>query len=272
MDLNKTQSAPFMVSPKAALSPILYILHVSDISQPLDAQVNLSQFADDIAIWAQAPGIRSINLRLQKYLNQILTWCGRWRIKLKLNPRKTHLINFSRRKVIKDTSILMYGQPVKVTDLVRFLGVYIDNHLSMKLHLEDIERASLISTMRITRLNSINATRLICLYKIFTRPYTYYACTALTALKKKQRQKLEVIQNLCLRYARRAVDSTCIWNNELCSCCKIVNVVQRILALADSWWKKASKNNDDVINFTYHHQLGNNTKTSLNMIKGDRFF
>ena len=235
MDLNKTQSLPFMLSPKAVLSPILYILHVSDICQPLDVQVNISQFADDIAIWAQAPGIRSINLRLQKYLNQIPTWCSRWRIKL--NPGKTHLINFSRRKVIKDTSILVYGQPVKVTDLVRLLGVYIDKHLSIKLHLEDIERASLTSAIRITRLNSINATRLICLYKIFTRPYTYYACTTLTTLKKKQRHKLEVIQKLCLRYARRAVYSTCISNNELCSCCKIVNVEQRILALADSWWK-----------------------------------
>ena len=81
------------------LSPILFILYVNDIPQPLDAQVNLSQFADDIAIWAQAPGIRSINLRLQKYLNQILTWCDRRRIKL--NPVKTHLIFFSQRKVIQ---------------------------------------------------------------------------------------------------------------------------------------------------------------------------
>ena len=81
------------------LSPILFIPYVSDIPQPLDAQVNLSQFADDIAIWAQAPGIRSINLRLQKYLNQILTWCDRW--KIKLNPGKTHLINFSQKKSSK---------------------------------------------------------------------------------------------------------------------------------------------------------------------------
>ena len=75
------------------LSPILFILYVSNIPQPNDAQVNLSQFADDIGLWAPAPGICSINLRLQKYLNQILTWCDRWRIKL--NPGKTHLINFS---------------------------------------------------------------------------------------------------------------------------------------------------------------------------------
>ena len=77
----------------SALSPILFNIYVSDIPQPVDAQVNLSQFAYDIAVWAQAPAIRSINLRLQKYLNQIITWFARWRIKL--NPGKTRLINFS---------------------------------------------------------------------------------------------------------------------------------------------------------------------------------
>ena len=99
-----------------------------------------------------------------------------------------------------------------------------------------------------------------------------YACTTLTALKKTQRQKLEVIQNRCLRYARRADDFTCISNSELRSCCNIVSAEQSILALADSWCKKASKNNDDIINFTYHHQSNNKTKTPLNIIKGNKFF
>ena len=267
-----TQSYPSTVSHKAVpFSPILFILYVSDIPRTLDAQVNLSQFADNIAIWAQAPGIRSINLRLQKYLNQILTWCDRWRIKL--NPGKTHLINFSLRKIIKgNTSISMYGQPLKVTNTAQFLGVHIDNHLNMKLHMEHIERSSLISRMRITRLNSINTTLLIRLYKIFTRSCMDYACTAFIALNKTQRQKLEVIQNRCLRYARRAVDSTNISNNELHSRCNIVSVEQRILALADSSWKKASKNNDDINNFTYHHQTNNKTDMPLNVIKRNMFF
>ena len=126
--------------------------------------------------------------------------------------------------------------------------------------------------MRITRLNSINATLLIRLYKIFTRPYMDYACTALAALNKTQRQKLDLIQNRCLRYARRAVDSTNISNNELRSRCNIVSVEQHILALADSWWKKASKNNGDIINFTYHDQTDNKTNAPLNVIKRNKFF
>ena len=80
---------------------------------------------------------------------------------------------------------------------------------------------------------------------------------------------LKGFQNHCLRYARRAVNSTCISNNELRSRCNIVNVGQRILALADSLWKKAPKNNDDIINFTYHHQSNSKTKMPLNIIKGN---
>ena len=137
---------------------------------------------DDTAIWAQAPGNCSISLELQKYKIQILTWCDRWRIKLNLG--KTHLIDFSQRKLIKDTLVSMYGKPLKVTHSVKFAGAHIDNHLSMILHGEHIVRTSLISRMRITRLNSVSAIRLIRFYKIFTRPYIVYACTALTLLNK----------------------------------------------------------------------------------------
>ena len=86
-----------------------------------------------------------------------------------------------------------------------------------------------------------------------------YACTALPALNKTQRQRLDVIQNRCLRYAKRVVDSTCISNSELRSYCNIVSVEQSILVLADNLWK-ASKNNDDIINLTYHYRSDNKTK------------
>ena len=54
---------------------------------------------------------------------------------MKLSPGKTHLINFSQKKLIKDISISMYVQQLKITESVNFLGVYIDNHLSMKQHI-----------------------------------------------------------------------------------------------------------------------------------------
>ena len=53
-----------------------------------------------------------------------------------------------------------------------------------------MEKASIISRIKITRLNSITATLSIRLYKIFTRTYMDYACTALTALNKTHRLNL----------------------------------------------------------------------------------
>ena len=77
-------------------------------------------------------------------------------------------------------------------------------------------------------------------------PYMVYACTALIALNKTQRYRLELIQNYCLRYARKAADSTCISNDEICSRCNILSVEQRVLALANNWWQKASGNKDGI--------------------------
>lgn len=115
------------------------------------------------------------------------------------NPRKTHLINFSLRTVISEISIAMYGQPLKVPSPVKFLGVIIGNHSSMKLRMEHVERARLVDRMNITRRNSTSATILIRLHKMFARQNVGYGCTALTTLNKSQRHRLQVIQNRCLR-------------------------------------------------------------------------
>ena len=77
---------------------------------------------------------------------------------------------------------------MKVTESVKFLNVHIDNHIRMKLHVEHIKKASLISKMRITRLISSIATLLIRLYQVFIRPYMNYSCTTLTAFNKTQRK------------------------------------------------------------------------------------
>lgn len=48
--------------------PIPFIFYVNGICQPIDAQVNLSQFLGDIVIWVQAASIRSVNFSLEKIL------------------------------------------------------------------------------------------------------------------------------------------------------------------------------------------------------------
>ena len=59
------------------LSPILFIIYVSDISQPENAQTTtLSQFADDIVFWSYGRNIIMSECKIQKHLNKITKWCN----------------------------------------------------------------------------------------------------------------------------------------------------------------------------------------------------
>ena len=73
------------------LSPILFILYVSDMPQPNHRFIFLSQFEDDITIWAAIT-----NKRLQPYLDKLNRWCKVCRVRL--NPAKTKGINFWKSK------------------------------------------------------------------------------------------------------------------------------------------------------------------------------
>ena len=47
----------------------------------------------------------------------------------------------------------MSDQPLKVTPSFKFLGVTTDNYLSLKLHVNKIDRACLVNRMNIARLD-----------------------------------------------------------------------------------------------------------------------
>ena len=79
------------------LSPILFIIYVSDIPQPVNAQTTtLSHFADDIALWSYGRNTIMSECKIQKHLDKITKWCNVRRIKL--NPLKTKVLHFSKRK------------------------------------------------------------------------------------------------------------------------------------------------------------------------------
>ena len=68
------------------LSPILFILYASDIPKK-HKKIELSQFADDIAIWSTSTGRRQNEINIQYYLTDLESWCKKWRILI--NPEKT---------------------------------------------------------------------------------------------------------------------------------------------------------------------------------------
>ena len=66
-------------------------------------------------------------------------WCAKWRIKL--NPKKTKVIIFSRSILARKTelNLKLYGKTLKIYPQVKFLGITFDSQLNFKKHFEDIQ-------------------------------------------------------------------------------------------------------------------------------------
>ena len=119
------------------LSPILFIIYVSDIPQPENEQTTtLLQFANDIVLWSYGRNTIMLERKIQKHLNKITKWCIIWRIKL--NPLKNKVLHFSKRKhPLLDCNIKMYNIILKAEKTVKFLGDIFDHKLTFKEHIKD---------------------------------------------------------------------------------------------------------------------------------------
>ena len=76
------------------LSPLIYLIYVNDFPEEIKKYCNISQFADDTALYATAYTKSYATRKLQKGLDQLECWCRRWRVKL--NAEKSRVVYFSR--------------------------------------------------------------------------------------------------------------------------------------------------------------------------------
>ena len=87
-----TKSGPLQGS---VLSPLLFLIYVSDLPKPRHRQTSKSQFADDTALYGLL--VKTYNLQQNVSVRTFKNWQSgvpKWRIKR--NPEKTKVVTFSR--------------------------------------------------------------------------------------------------------------------------------------------------------------------------------
>lgn len=187
----------------AVLSPLLYIIYVNDIPSYPNSSVKVSQFADDIALWA-ASSNSNWNIRhIQNYLNKFETWCGLWRIKI--NPIKSNLIHFNknpRKQVSNLNSVILFGSQIPIVNQAKFLGVTFDNKLNFKAHIDDLitrTRYPLLSLKRLSYKAKLSPALGFQIFSALIRSIWEYGSVTFISASQTDLYKLERVHLQALR-------------------------------------------------------------------------
>ena len=181
------------------LSPLLFNIMLQDI--PLDDNVELFIFADDITVACTGDNTADIQKMMQDYLDRLTEWFEYWRFTV--NSTKTKMQYFTRRRIVAPE--ITY-QNVKLDQVKeqRLLGVILDApYLSWKAHIDylTVNCTKRIGIMRslasVSHGASFSVLRMF--YIAYIRARLTYGASSFISVSNTQMQRLSVIQNTCLR-------------------------------------------------------------------------
>ena len=190
------------------LAPLFYIYFIRNIPTPITQEILSSFYADDVCYAASDTEHKKRKNFVSGYLQPILTdlesFCKKWRIKL--NPDKTHCMNFFINKSNDNTPRLwLKGELLKYQKEFKFLGYTFDQELSHKAHINDIvqrskKRLNLLKALR-GKTWGTNPNTILYTYKAYIRPILEYGSILFAYCDESLLKKIQAVETSAIKIA-----------------------------------------------------------------------
>ena len=175
--LSDSLSITYGVPQGSVLGPLLFLLYINDIPQASKI-IGFHLFADDTSLFFSHPNLNVIEDTVNAELRKISDWLIA--NKLTLNTKKSNflLVHPRQRKPSRKISISIDNEPLAETDHAKYLGVLMDNNLSWKYHIQQINIKVAKSLGIIAKVRHfVSENTLINIYNAFISPHINYGIT-----------------------------------------------------------------------------------------------
>jgi Reverse transcriptase (RNA-dependent DNA polymerase) len=180
------------------LSPILYSVYTADL--PSHPSTTLHTFADDTCILAPHEDPDQASSLLQNHLHSLETWFRRWRIKI--NTAKCQHITFTLRRATCPP-VYINQTSLPVTDVVRYLGLYIDKRLTWNPHTrlkrKDLNRRYKLLMRLLDNRSQLTTDNKLLIYKTIIKPIWTYGLEIWGSTKPSNIKRIQSFQSKVLR-------------------------------------------------------------------------
>ena len=122
----------------SVLGPLLFLIYINNLNEAISHSI-IHHFADDTNILFSHKSLKKINKYINHDLSQIVQWLRANRISL--NASKTEIILFrpKTKTITKHLNFRINGQKVNIVKQTKYLGIYLDKHLTWNFQLEQIK-------------------------------------------------------------------------------------------------------------------------------------
>ena len=185
------------------LGPLLFLLYVNDMPQAIKCELLL--YADDSCLVFQHKDINEIEKQLNHDFYNICDWFVDNKLSIHFGEDKTKSILFTSKNKIKKVGKLniTFGETqIKQHSKVTYLGCVLDETLSGESMASKVItkiNSKLKFLYRKNRFLTPELRRMLC--NAIIQPHLDYACSAwYPNLSKKSKDKIQIIQNKCIRF------------------------------------------------------------------------
>ena len=212
---SKEKDLTFSVPQGSCLGPVLYLAYAGTLSEIIPSDIEIHGYADDHAVKLSFPADdRNKERRAISQLEDCALEINNWMHKnrLKMNPSKAEFIMFGASRQLpkcNTSSITVSGNTVERSVKIKYLGVTLDEHLSLKEHVMQKCKSAMWNLQKIKHVRSVltkEACETLMLGLVITQ--LDYANALYIALPECHLQRLQRVQNIAAKIVLNDGDSS----------------------------------------------------------------
>ena len=190
----------------SVLAPLLWLVYMNDIDQNIPEDVEVSLYADDVAILATDRSLLGCSTRLQPALDAIDAWTERWKVPPSVGKCSVTYFSLDPKETGGKVAppVTLRGEQLRHELRPTFLGVTLDDQLTFSAHIASLrsrmaKRRQCLQALSGKKYGSKRKTLRTAYISYIRAIFDYGAAAHHSHAAPTTRQLLEVEQNKCAR-------------------------------------------------------------------------